>query len=226
LEAIQIERLGLQAARRQAEIEAEEERRRLEAERQDRVTWDATGAAGDEAGLRTYLRRYPEGLFAEQARAQLAEIEAAQRAEAEARARDAWAATEGEGTVAAYEAFIGRFPDTSFAALARERIASIRAEEARQVQQSQQTEADQAATVARAAEQALGLPQITTLLVERRLAQLGLQPGTTDGRLDQAARQAIRAFQQGNGLPATGFLSVETLTAMLVDLGGFVLPGD
>lgn len=67
----QISRIDGQASRRAVEIAEEEERAREEAERLDRAFWDETGARGDDAGYRAYLDRYPEGLFAQQARAAL-----------------------------------------------------------------------------------------------------------------------------------------------------------
>lgn len=71
LNAEQISRIDAQASRRAAEIEAEEAEARATAERLDRAFWEETGARGDEAGYRIYLDRYPEGLFAEEARAAL-----------------------------------------------------------------------------------------------------------------------------------------------------------
>jgi len=70
----QINRLDAQASRRAAEIAAEEERARAEAEALDRDYWQETGAQGDEVGFRAYLDRYPQGLFADRARAGLAEL--------------------------------------------------------------------------------------------------------------------------------------------------------
>ncbi len=71
----QINRLDAQASRRAEEIEAAEEAERAELERLDRAYWDETGARGDEAGYRAYLNRYPEGIFAEEARAALNKAE-------------------------------------------------------------------------------------------------------------------------------------------------------
>lgn len=68
LNAEQISRIDGQASRRAAEIEAEEAEARATAERLDRAFWEETGARGDEAGYRIYLDRYPEGLFAQEAR--------------------------------------------------------------------------------------------------------------------------------------------------------------
>ncbi|MCB2122670.1 MAG: peptidoglycan-binding protein, partial [Rhodobacteraceae bacterium] len=59
LDADQLTRLQAQADRRAAELEAEARARQAELDRQDRLYWEQTGAAGDEAGLRAYLKRYP-----------------------------------------------------------------------------------------------------------------------------------------------------------------------
>jgi len=86
----QINRLDAQASRRAAEIEAEEEAAREEALALDRDYWEETGARGSEAGYRTYLDRYPEGIYADEARAKLRELEEASEdaSNAEARARE------------------------------------------------------------------------------------------------------------------------------------------
>lgn len=84
----QINRLDAQASRRAAEIEAEEERARQEALRLDRDYWEETGARGSEAGYRAYLDRYPEGVFAEEARVKLGAIEGANTANDNREARD------------------------------------------------------------------------------------------------------------------------------------------
>ena len=71
----QINRLDAQASRRNAEIEAEEERAREDALNLDRAYWEETGAREDEAGYRAYLNRYPDGIFADEARDKLAAFE-------------------------------------------------------------------------------------------------------------------------------------------------------
>ena len=71
----QINRIDAQASRRAAEIEAEEERAREEAIALDRDYWEETGARGTTAGYRAYLDRYPEGIFAGEARNKLAAVE-------------------------------------------------------------------------------------------------------------------------------------------------------
>lgn len=67
----QISRIDAQAARRQAELDAEKEQARQEELRLDRAYWEETGARGDVAGYRAYLEKYPSGTFATQAKTAL-----------------------------------------------------------------------------------------------------------------------------------------------------------
>lgn len=50
--------------------------------------------------------------------------------------------------------------------------------------------------------------------VERRLAAEGHRPGEVDGRLDEAAREALRAFQREVDLRICGCVDVETVRAL------------
>lgn len=210
LSARQIEVLDRQAARRQAELEAEADRRRLEQERRDHAAWDATGSGEDEAGLRSYLQRFPDGQFADVATDRLEDIEAAKRDRAAERDRLAWEEASGAGTVAAYRSYLQAFPDGAFATTAEARISALQDDgSARQEQ-------------ARDAEAALGLNLVTRTLVERRLDQLGLEPGAADGVFDEATRRAIRRFQRAREVSVTGYLDEATVARMLSDLGGLL----
>ncbi|MDX8352600.1 peptidoglycan-binding protein [Cognatiyoonia sp. IB215182] len=71
----QIDRLDTQARRRAEEIEEQEAAEQAELERLDRAYWEETGALGEQDGYEAYLERYPNGIFAEEAR------EALQRSE-------------------------------------------------------------------------------------------------------------------------------------------------
>ena len=90
LDSDQITRLDAQAERRAAELEAEAERRREERLAQDLAFWEETGALDDEAGLRAYLNRFPDGEFAEVAQSRLENIEREKRAETNSRDRQLW----------------------------------------------------------------------------------------------------------------------------------------
>ncbi len=207
LDREQITRLAAQAERRAAELEREAEERRLEQERLDRAYWEETGALGDEDGLRLYLRRYPDGLFADVAEDQLSAIEGRNRDRAAAADRADWDRAVAEGTEGAFRAYLESRPEGAFAEEARARIEAL-AEESRNAG---------AVEEARAEEQGLGLNQITRLLVEQRLSQLGLEPGRIDGAFDDETRRAIRRYQQARQLEVTGFLSRRTAARLLAD---------
>ena len=203
----QIERLALQAERRTAELEAEAERRRLAAERQDRAYWDATGAVGDEAGLRTYLKKYPDGLFSDAATEKLRVIEESMRAQAEARDRAAWDQAVAGNSAQTYQLYLNAFPKGSFADAAKDRLAAFTENNSAERQQ------------AKAEEDNLRLNSVTKMLVERRLAQLGLEPGGLDGQFDDNTRKAIRLFQRDRELGVSGYLNEATVSRMLSDIG-------
>lgn len=210
LDRDQIHRLAGQAARRAAELEEEARRRQAEQERQDRAFWRDTGAGQDEAGLRAYLGRFPDGIFSNIARERLGQIEAERRAAAQARDREAWEQAVSRDTPEAYRVYLAEFPQGAFAEQARARIEDLR--------RPPRPEFDVEA--ARAAETALNLPGPLLLIVEQRLAATGFEPGPVDGRLDEDARRAIRRFQRANGLPPTGYLT-QQLVAMLLTEGLF-----
>ncbi|WPY93473.1 peptidoglycan-binding domain-containing protein [Limimaricola variabilis] len=210
----QISRIDAQAARRAAELEAEAERQRQQAERADRSFWEETGARGDEPGLRAYLDRYPDGLFAETAADRLTLIEEEKRQAAQAEDRAAWDRARGADTIEAYRDYQRAFPEGSFSAEAEARVAALTEERA----QSENRAA------AEAVERELGLNALTARLVEQRLDAQGLEPGTVDGEFDQSTRRAIRRYQRDHGLEASGFLDEATVVRLLADSLGDILP--
>ena len=212
LNETQIERLTLQAERHRAEVAAEERRRKLEQEKKDREAWAALGEGADEAGLRTYLDSYPKGLFAPIARERLSAIETEKRAQAEALETADWERATSAGTIAALNAYLEAHPKGAHAAEAKERIEALgNAESA-------------AAKAARSEEAALGLNAVTRTLVERRLEQLKLDPGTVDGTFDDDTRAALRRYQRQSGLDVTGYVNQQVVSRMLADIGGLLLP--
>lgn len=207
LDREQIERLAAQAARRAQQLEAEAQRQREQAERADRRYWEETGSRGDEAGLRAYLERYPDGLFAERATAELEAIQETNRREARAAEREAWDAAREADSIAGYQSYLEAFPEGRFAEEARTRRNALR-EERQEAQAREQ---------ARAAEEALGLNDLTRRVIEQRLAALGLDPGEADGRFNRDTRRALRNFQRDRELEVTGFLDEPTLVRLLAD---------
>lgn len=211
LDRDQILRLASQSARRAAELEAEARARQEEQDRQDRAFWRDTGAGRDEVALRAYLGRYPDGLFADIARERLAEIDERRRREAAVLDRAAWDDAVARDTVPAYRAYLAEFPEGAFADAAHERIAELTAPPPPDLDE------------ARAVEAAMNLPQISRLLIERRLAQAGFDPGRVDGVFDDRTRRAIRRYQRAADLPVTGFLTEPLVSRLLAEsLRGFL----
>lgn len=210
----QVVQLQDQADARAAELEAEAELRRAEQERQDQLYWNQTGAAGDEAGLRSYLRRFPDGLFAELATERLAAIEADRGAQAAAQDRAAWAIAETTDSILSYQEYLAGFPQGAFAPEANARIEAL-TEDAANDDDRQRWQAT---------EDALGLSQLARTLIEGRLDALGLRPGRPDGEFDDQSRRAIRRFQALRNLDATGYLDQTTMVSLLA--GGGLRLGD
>lgn len=210
LTAPQIGILRDAAAQRAAELEEEERRQREAEERADRAFWQAIGQGQDEAGLRNYLQRYPQGLFAQVARSRLDEIEAERRAEAEAEERADWDAVRQADTVAAYRRYLEAYPEGLFVDAAGSRIAEL-----------ETGLSPEAQAQAEAREAALNMAQPMRVMVEQRLAAVGLDPGRPDGVFDRQTREAIRAYQAARGVQATGYLDQLTVVRLLAEaIGG------
>ena len=177
---------------------------RKKIEREDAAYWRETGRKGTEAGFRAYLNRFPDGLFSDLAREELAVIEEDRRAAEAEDEENAYDVARARDTVEAYRAFLADFPSGANADAAQARIDQLNAA-------SGAGDLD----AARAAEAALLKNQLAIVLVERRLAQIGFNPGRVDGRFDDAARTAIRRFQSSVGLPATGYFDARGLAALM-----------
>ncbi len=193
------------AATRSAELEEEARARQEEADRLDSAFWRETGRGETEDGLRTYLERYPDGLFSGLAQGRLDEIEAERQSSAAAADRAEWEAAEASDDVAGYERYLAIYPEGAFADEARTRVLALKGD----------NEEELRLEAARAEEARVAANPITRLLVERRLQQLGLEPGAVDGRFDDDTRKAIRNYQRARDLPATGYVSQATLVRML-----------
>lgn len=206
LTANQVARLEIDGAERAEELRRQAEERRRERERRDRSYWEETGASGNADGLRAYLERYPDGLFAAEAERELARIERDLRRAAEREERDAWQRAAEMGTVDSYRAYLEAYPRGMFAAEAQARIRNL-----------SEPETDPAVVAAaRAEESALNLDPFRMRLVETQLDKLGLEPGRIDGRFDADTRRAIRRFQRSNEMPVTGYVTRDTVVRLLV----------
>lgn len=190
----QLDLLDRSASRRLAALEAEAQRVRAETRAADRAYWTRLGTGGGQAGLQAYLQRYPDGVYAGEARQALARLTGANESAAWDRARSA-------NTMAAYRAYLDRFPQGANAAPARQAYEALRA-------RGRQDAADEAR---------LDLDGVAVQLVETRLQQMGLDPGAVDGQLDERARQAIRSYQQDRNLRVSGYLNQGTIVRLLAD---------
>lgn len=208
----QILRLDAQAAVRAAELEEEARLKREAEERADRAFWAEIDGPEDEAGLRAYLDRYPQGLEATTAKRWLGEIEKAQAEQAAAQDRAAWDEAAATDTVASYKAYLSAYPNGAFSPKAKGRI--------RALERDDLSERDVAR--ARDEENGLVLNAIGRQLAEARLAKLGLQPGKVDGRFDEQTRRALAQFQRTRGLRVSGYLDEQTVVRLLAD--GIIRP--
>lgn len=57
-------------------------------------------------------------------------------------------------------------------------------------------------------------PREMVVNAQKLLAQRGFDPGTPDGQIGPRTREAVRAFQQANGLPVTGAISADLVKAL------------
>ncbi len=206
----QMDRLTVVAARRSAEIAAEEAERKRQRDLADQAFWRETGANGRAVDLRAYLSRYPEGLHAAEARRALDRIEADDRRRAQAAERADWDRATAANTVRAYRDFLDRWPRGTFADAARARIERLT-----------EDEPDDRRDAANARiERGLGLNTASLALVEQRLKMLDYDVGVVDGQLDAQSRRAIRQFQRRQGMAVTGYLNSDLIRRLIVATSG------
>lgn len=176
----------------------------------DRDLWAQAAASDREGDYRDYLAAYPDGLYAEAARARLAGLESA------AEDRDLWAQAAATNTLAAYEDYLTRYPEGEFAAAARKRRDGLRpaAVPAPAPPAMQATPPAPQAAPGQAAEARLGLSRADRVTIQRRLNALGHATGGADGIFGSRSRQAIRDWQRQNGYAVTGYLTGEQIALM------------
>ena len=167
---------------------------RVQLRTNDRRYWSQTGANGTERGLQLYLQRYPNGQFANQARAELARM--AVRTD-----EQSWATAVRINTDASYRAYLREFPNGVYKDIARTRIGAAPAV---------------VNNAAKRVEDGLRLNSVSRLLIEQRVADLGYNPGRRDGNFDLASRQAFRAYQRDRNLPETGYITADMIRRLLL----------
>lgn len=194
------------ALRRAAELEEEARRRREIEEARDRAFWQDSGSRGTEEGYRRYLQSFPDGIFSDIAQSALSDIEEERRAALNAQERAAWDIAQDDNSVESYQRFLVEFPRGEFADVAQARIDELQRDE-------QDREAEQQFS---AMERAVAGSTAARLLIERRLTDLGLQPGQIDGEFTRESRRALRRFQKARGLEVTGYVDQPTMVQLLL----------
>lgn len=203
----QIRRLDQLARARGAELE---EAARREAERTaaaDRRFWQQTGESGREDDLRRYLQRYPDGIYSENARAEIRAIEELRRPRVSAVEQLTWQRVEEDGSENAYREYLRRYPNGAYADAAQEEISRLEA--AAQAGNDRQAAAQ--------GEERMNLSASTRRTIEARLETLDYNPGPVDGRFTNKTRNALLRYQQDRRLPATGYMNDATMVRILAD---------
>ena len=126
----------------------------------------------------------------------------------------AFEAAERLNTVAAYRAFIRRFPGSYEAELAQGHIDKLEwkpqpIDDATPVTPPPPTPSPEAV------ERRLGLSREESRQVQMGLAAAGHDPGPADGWIGAGSREAIRRWQEAQGKPATGYLDADGAKALL-----------
>ncbi|MEM7269444.1 MAG: peptidoglycan-binding protein [Pseudomonadota bacterium] len=120
-----------------------------------------------------------------------------------------WQSTEAAGGRADYEAYLARYPQGLFAAIARNRLAdlgvsapSAPAAAVQPAQTSGPTQADRD----KAVEDALRLSRSERRRIQGDLTELGFDTNGVDGIFGRGTRGAVRRWQEVEGLPVSGYL--------------------
>ena len=206
LNADQVALLKARAEVRADELEAEAEERKRQEELADIQFWQATGAKGTAPDYRAYLSRYPEGIYAQEAKRELDLLEADEREQAEAVERTFWDGIAARNDAEAYREYLQKYPNGTFANTAKAKLAELT-----QNSNEGNREADYLKT-----ERGLGLNVASVALIEQRLKMLRFDPGAVDGRITGKTRSAIKSFQRREGMQATGYLNSATLQRLII----------
>jgi peptidoglycan hydrolase-like protein with peptidoglycan-binding domain len=178
LDAAQVTRLSDQGDVRREQIRA-----------QDLAYWNQTGQGNDEAGLRAYLGRYPNGQFAQLARQRLDAIEAEQARQADIAF---WNQTGRGQDEAGLRTYLGRYPNGEFSQLARQRLNTILAQQEGQAWQLAQARDTIAGYRAYLNDYPNGAHRQQA---QQRLAQLQQAAGEPAAWQQAQARDTIQAYQ-------------------------------
>ena len=205
LDRAQLDRLSGQGEAALAEQQRRDEDQRRIAEAEDEGYWAGTGADGTAAGYRAYLRRYPQGVHAAEARAALDGMAEAQSDDELRRERQQFRQARRADTAEAYRDYLAAYPQGVWRDEALARLDEI---EGAERQTSQQLRVEQV-------EYSLALNPKDRQSVEQRLRSLGFEPGPLDGTFDQRTRAAIEGYQASRGIQPTGYLDRQTVVGIV-----------
>lgn len=194
LNASQIESMQSGADVRRAEIEAD-----------DREFWATSGNSGEKASLKTYLDNYPAGIYADEAKTALNQLERVERQTAD---ETSWNVAAQQNTTEGYRAYLAEFSNGIHANSARQKLQTL--------DPGSVVTDDLTSMTARAQEDRLHLTNATRVLIEGQLFGSGQNPGTVDGVFTNTTRSAIYQYQKSKGIPATGYISQATVQALLL----------
>jgi len=189
-----LDRTGYLTQEQVALLRSQGDNARITIQANDRRYWAETGANGSEQGLRQYLQRHPNGLFANRARAEIARMTTVTD-------EQAWARAVQLDTDASYRQYLHDFPNGIYKGIARQRIGN---------------EPDNVDNDAKLVEDSLRLNPVSRLLIEQRVADLGYRTGPRDGNFDLATRQAFRGYQRDRNLPVTGYVTADMIRRLLL----------
>ena len=142
--------------------------------------------------------------------------------------REFWASVKASADPAELRAYVDRYPNGTYVALARARLKRLQAA-AESADAVDAVEARPGVEVAASAvsvpapaesapeevESSLGLERVERRRVQQGLASLGYGPGPADGLFGARTRDAIRRYQGAKGFEATGYLSAEESEALV-----------
>lgn len=194
--------LERRASIRQAEVEEEERRLKREKEDQDIRFWRSTGSSGRVDDLQAYLKRYPDGLYAGEAKRELE-----RQGYGSSNEDSDWNRAFNADTIRSYEDYMAAYPRGKYRRDAEARIRVLR--------QNRIERPTRDAVNPATAEKALKLSQLDRASLELRLGSLGFNPGFPEGKIDKRARKAIAQFQERAGLTATGYFDRNTVNAIM-----------
>lgn len=126
----------------------------------------------------------------------------------------AWGAIANSTSPAAFELFLKRFPDGTYADFARHRLEELN-KQAQGAQPTPQAISEEQKKAAEQAEQQLALNEAQRRRVKAALGVKGFDTGSTDGAFNPRARQMIANYQRSRNEPGTGFLSAPQYAALI-----------